>query len=183
MSLDKALLTPALLATVQKVAAAFGVSVEALLGAALSLPSSPGAALAAKSLAPETITALSALPWLQQPTPPEGQADPLAPVDAALSTPPDVVITVDGVHVTCPCTTTRDDLLARLTVEVPHLFAPGAPPVDLHRVIGADCRRLDSREARHTGPLDLHDGDVFLTHGRPKPKPVAAPPAEPPPVA
>lgn len=179
----KPLLSPALRTTLQKIAAAYGVSVDALIDAALGKSNLDGATLAAKALAPETIAMLRAIPWPQLPAPseePPQLATPPAEASAP-AIPPDVVITVDGVHVTCPCVSTHDELRERLVVEVPHLFAPEAPPVVLHRMIGARGIRIDSGETRCKS-LDLRDGDAFLTHSVAEPKP-SAPAADPPPAA
>ena len=162
----KRLLTPHLLTVLPKIAAAYGVSVEALIAAALGLVGTPGATLAAKALSAETIAALRAIPWPNEVARP-GEASPLpilpaAALDAPAAPPalPDVAITVDGVHLTCPCIVSHAELRARIAADIPHLVADDARPLDLHL-------RRDGWAAPVNGRLTLCDGDVILTHPDP----------------
>lgn len=165
----KPLLSPALRTTLQKIAAAYGVSVDALIDAALRPwpDTAPGAVLAAKALSPETLAELRAIP---RPEEPPHEVLPVLPdlaphelLDLAPPTPvpPDVVITVDGVHLTCPCVLTHAELRSRIASEIPHLVVDETRPLDLHLL-------RDGWRSPVAGRLSLFDGDVLSTHADPR---------------
>ena len=164
----KPLLSPALRTTLQKIAAAYGVSVDALIDAALQRrpDSAPGAELAAKALSPETLAELRAIPRPEEPPHevlpvlPDLAAHELLDLAPPAPVPPDVVITVDGVHLTCPCVLTHAELRERIAVDIPHMVADETRPLDLHL-------RRDGWSAPVSGKLTLCDGDVILTHADP----------------
>lgn len=172
----KALLTPHLLTILPKVAAAYGVSVDALIAAALGIIGTHASMLAAKALAPETIAALRAIPWPNEVAKPAEAAPlPILPGLAAhellnfhdlpappptAPTLPEVVVFVDGVHLACPCVLTHAELRERIATDIPHLVADATRPLDLHL-------RRDGWAAPVSGKLTLCDGDVILTHPDP----------------
>lgn len=166
----KALLTPHLLTTLPKVAAAYGVSVDALIAAALGLTGTPASTLAAKALSAETLAALRALPWQNvvagqreaSPLPilPDLAAHELLDLPAPAPTLPEVVVFVDGVHLTCPCILTHAELRERIARDIPHLVADETRPLDLHL-------RREGWSAPVAGQVTLCDGDVILTHPDP----------------
>lgn len=160
----RALLSAPLRATLQTIAAAYNVAVEPLIEAALGRPTASGPAAAAKHLSEATLAELRALPWPEPAPSPPAPLPPttlpsLAPVGDA--TPPDVVVTVDGVHLTCPCCLTHAELRARIAADIPHLVADEFRPLDLHL-------RRDGWFAPVAGKIVLGDGDVLLTHADPQ---------------